>query len=176
MRFLFLLTLLSVPAHAAPVATLRGDFDGDKLPDTASLYEQVRSGDPGYYRLEVKLGTGARIQSRNLISVWRRVEMSATPFGLLISSIEDQSSHSKAYDYTIAIGGGKAEVSTFSLEFSYPSVSGSCHLTPASGLAIVDGKAIEIPAKAQPLPAASGPELEGICHKLLLRKASPYID
>jgi hypothetical protein len=176
MKSLLLLALLSTPAFAAPVATLQGDFDGDKLLDRATLTHQLRTGDPGYYRLEIKLGSGVKIESRQLVRVWRRVELSATPFGLSISSIEDESSHSIAYDYTIAIDGGKAELSIFNLEFSYPSMNGSCHLTPASGLALVDAKAIEIPAKRHPLPGASGPELEGICHQLMLKKANPYID
>lgn len=177
MRSLILLVaLLSTPALAAPVATLKGDFDGDKLPDTAALYSQVRGGDPGYYRLEIKLGSGAKIESRQLVRVWRRVELNATPFGLLISSIEDQSAHSIAYDYTISIDGSKAELTIFNLEFSYPSQSGSCHLTPASGLALVNEKAIELPAKKHPLPGANGPELEELCHRLLLKKANPYID
>lgn len=165
MKSLLLLALLSTPALAAPLATLTADLDGDSLADQASLTPIAGQ---EWLRLEVKLGSGKTIVSTRLIRSLRETALSATPFGLLISSVEDQSSHSKAYDYTLAIEGGKAELTIFNFEFSYPSRSDSCHVTPGSGLALVNGDAFRIRAKKQPLPAASGAELEDICHQLLI--------
>ena len=170
MKLTFLLALLSVPALAAPVATLRSDFDGDSLPDSAALFRQSGAPGSGYLRLEIRLGSGKRIESRRLVRSLRKATLSASPFGLLISSVEDQSSHSQAFDYTVAFEGGEAELSIFNFEFSYPSRDGSCHVTPGSGLALVNGEAVSIPARKHRLPATGGVELEKICHELLLRR------
>ncbi len=164
---LFALLLLPAFAQAAPLATHQGDFDGDSLPDTATL---TRQPDSEWLKLEVKLGSGERIESRQLVRRQREASLSSSPFGLIVNSIEGQSSHAKSFDYVISFSDKKAELTIFDFHFDYPTGSGYCRLTPASGMADVNGVSHDLEAKNHPLASASGEELEEICHQLLIRR------
>ncbi len=87
--------------------------------------------------------------------------------GLLVSTIEDQSSAAQSYDYLIYLEDGRAALGVFDFHYDYPSgVAGSCHVTPGSGVAIVNGEASEFTPRSESLPRASGAWFESLCHEL----------
>ena len=168
MKALLLLALIALSANAAPLASLKADVDGDSKADLVTLSGQAGS---DFLRLEIRLAKGAKIESRQLVRKLRRAELSLTPFGILVGSIEDQSSAAKAYDYLIAVEKGQAELASFEFHYDYPATgSGHCYVTPASGVAIFNGNATEIAPRQELLPGVSGARYEDLCHELALKR------
>lgn len=163
-KLALLLALLSTPAFAAPLASLEADLDADGKADTITL---SRQDDSDYLLLEIGLASGQTIESRKLVRGLRTEQLSVTPMGLLVSTIEDQSSAAQAYDYLIYLENGRAALGAFEFHYDYPSgIAGACQVTPASGVAIVNGEASEFTPRTESIAQASGTWYESLCHEL----------